>query len=100
MAFLGKPEECSRSRREETADTAQEFVDEYFRYVPDTWRARLPLYHAMTSIHKAVGLCRRRGADRQPLVEEILREGQAFLASAADGSVPSYKRRLTRSAVG
>jgi tRNA A-37 threonylcarbamoyl transferase component Bud32 len=99
VAFLGKPEERSRSRREETADTAQEFVDEYFRYAPDTWRARLPLYHAMTSIHKAVGLCRRRGADRQPLIEEILREGQAFLTSAADGSVPSYKRRLTRSAV-
>jgi tRNA A-37 threonylcarbamoyl transferase component Bud32 len=99
VAFLGRPEERSRSRSEETADTAQEFVDEYFRYAPDAWRARLPLYHAMTSIHKAVGLCRRRGADSQPLVEEILREGQAFLISGGDGTVPSYKRRLTRSAV-
>ena len=99
VAFLGKPQERSRSRREETADMAQAFVDEYFTYVPDTWRARLPLYHAMTSIHKAVGLCRRRGSEGQHLVEEILREGQAFLTGAGDGAVPSFKRRLTRSAV-
>ncbi len=53
----------------------------------------------MTSIHKAVGLCRRRGTDSQQLVADVLREGQAFLVSAGDGTVPSYKRRLTRSAV-
>ena len=99
LAFLGKPQERSRSRREETEDVGQIFVDEYFRHVPDSWRARLPLHHAMTSIHRAVGLCRRRGADHQHLVEDVLREGQAFLERGADGSVPSYKRRLTRSAV-
>ena len=99
VAFLGKPQERSRSRREETADTAQAFVDEYFDHAPDDWRARLPLYHVMTSIHKAVGLCRRRGTDSQQLVADVLREGQAFLVGAGDGTVPSYKRRLTRSAV-
>ena len=96
LGFLGKPQERSRSRRQEAEDVAQVFVDEYFAHVPDSWRARLPLHHAMTSIHKAVGLCRRRGVEDQHLVEEVLREGQAFLASDGDGSVPSYKRRLTR----
>ena len=99
VAFLGKPQERSRSRRDETADTAREFVDEYFAAVPESWRARLPLYHAMTSVHKAAGLCRRGGADRQHLVAEVLREGQTFLAGGSDGTIPSYKRRLTRSAV-
>jgi aminoglycoside phosphotransferase (APT) family kinase protein len=97
VAFLGKPQERARSRREDTADPAQVFVDEYFTHVPEAWRTRLPLYHAMTSIHKAVGLCRRRGRDGQHTVAEVLREGQAFLTGAGDGSVPSYKRRLTRS---
>jgi tRNA A-37 threonylcarbamoyl transferase component Bud32 len=99
VAFLGKPQERSRSRREETADFAQEFVDEYFAAVPESWRVRLPLYHAMTSIHKAAGLSRRGGAERQHLIAEVLREGQEFLAGAGDGTIPSYKRRLTRSVV-
>jgi aminoglycoside phosphotransferase (APT) family kinase protein len=99
VAFLGKPRERSRSRREETADFAQEFVDEYFAAMPESWRARLPLYHAMTSIHKAAGLSRRGGAERQHLVAEVLREGQAYLVGAGDGTIPSYKRRLTRSTV-
>lgn len=99
LAFLGKPQERSRSRRDDSEDVAQVFVDEYFTHAPDSWRARLPLHHAMTSIHKAVGLCRRRGDERQGVVEDILREGQRFLENGADGSVPSYKRRLTRSTV-
>jgi tRNA A-37 threonylcarbamoyl transferase component Bud32 len=99
VAFLGRPQERSRSRRDETADIAQAFVDEYFAAVPESWRARLPLYHAMTSIHKAAGLSRRGGADRQHLIAEVLREGQAFLVGAGDGAIPSYKRRLTRAAV-
>jgi tRNA A-37 threonylcarbamoyl transferase component Bud32 len=98
LAFLRKPQERSRSRREETEDVGQVFVDEYFAHVPDSWRARLPLHHAMTSIHRAIGLCRRRGAEHQHLVEQVLREGEAFLERGADGSVPSYKRRLTRQA--
>jgi hypothetical protein len=53
----------------------------------------------MTSIHKAVGLCRRRGSEGQHLITEVLREGQEFLSGAGDGTVPSFKRRLTRSAV-
>ena len=99
VAFLGKPQERSRSQRDDAADAAQEFVDEYFAHAPDSWRARLPLYHAMTSIHKAVGLCRRRGAEGQKLVSDVVREGQSLLAGAGDGTVPSYKRRLTRSVV-
>jgi hypothetical protein len=99
LAFLRKPQERSRSRRQEPEDVGQMFVDEYFSHVPDAWRARLPLHHAMTSIHRAVGLCRRRGAEHHHLVDDVLREGQAFLERGADGSVPSYKRRLTRSVV-
>jgi hypothetical protein len=52
----------------------------------------------MTSIYRAVGLCRRPGEKHQQRVESVLREGQAFLEKGADGSLPSYKRRLTRSA--
>ena len=99
LAFLGKPQERSRSRRAETEDVGQIFVDEYFRHVPDSWRTRLPLHHAMTSIYRAVSVCRRRGANHQHLVVDVLREGRAFLERGADGSVPSYKRRLTRSVV-
>ena len=97
LGFLGKPQLRSRSRGEGSQDAAQMFVDEYFTHVPDSWRGRLPLHHAMTSIHKAVGLCRRRGGDDHHRVEGVLREGQAFLQSDGDASVPSYKRRLTRS---
>ena len=99
LGFLGKPQLRSRSRGEGSQDAAQMFVDEYFTHVPDSWRGRLPLHHAMTSIHKAVGLCRRRGGDDHHRVEGVLREGQAFLQSDGDGSVPSYRRRLTRSMV-
>ncbi|MBW3634806.1 MAG: aminoglycoside phosphotransferase family protein, partial [Chloroflexi bacterium] len=97
LGFLGKPQARSRSRKEGSQDVAQIFVDEYFMHVSDSWRGRLPLHHALMSIHKAVGLCRRRGGDDHQRVEDVLREGQAFLESDGDGSVPSYKRRLTRS---
>ena len=97
LGFLGKPQARSRSRGEGPQDVARVFVDEYFTDGPDSGRGRLPLYHALTSIHKAVGLCRRRGGDNHHRVEDVLREGQAFLESDGDGSVPSYKRRLTRS---
>ena len=96
LAFLRKPQERSRSRRQAPEDIGQVFVDEYFTHVPASWRARLPLHHAMTRLHRAVGLCRRRGAEHHHLVDDVLREGQAFLERGADGSVPSYKRRLTR----
>jgi tRNA A-37 threonylcarbamoyl transferase component Bud32 len=98
IGFLRKPQQRARSRRAETEDVGQVFVDEYFRHVPDSWRARLPLHHAMTSIYRAVGLLQRRGENHQH-IEDVLREGRAFLDRVADGSVPSYKRRLTRSVV-
>jgi tRNA A-37 threonylcarbamoyl transferase component Bud32 len=97
LGFLGRPQERSRSGGDGPHDVGQVFVDEYFTHVPDSWRGRLPLHHAITGIHKAVGLCRRRGGDQQHRVEDVLREGQAFLESDVNGSVPSYKRRLTRS---
>jgi aminoglycoside phosphotransferase family enzyme len=99
LGFLREPQERSRFLGKDTEDVGQVFVDEYFRHAPDPGRARLPLHHAVTSIHKAVGLCRRSGARQQERVEAILREGQAFLERGADGSLPSYKRRLTRSAM-
>jgi tRNA A-37 threonylcarbamoyl transferase component Bud32 len=98
LAFLHKPEKRSRSLGQATENIGQIFVDEYFSYVPDSWRARLPLYHTMTSIHRAASLSKRPGANEKYRVEDVLQEGQAFLARGADGSLPSYKRRLTRSA--
>jgi hypothetical protein len=97
LGFLRQPQHRSRSRGDASVDVGQVFVDEYFSLVPDSWRARLPLHHAMTSIHRAVSLCRRPGAGQQHRVEDVLREGQAFLERGADGSLPSYKRRLPRS---
>jgi tRNA A-37 threonylcarbamoyl transferase component Bud32 len=101
LGFLRTPQERSRSRGEDAEDVGQVFVDRYFTCAPDSWRARLPLHHAMTSIYRAVGLSRRPGEKQKPQqrVEAVLREGQAFLEKGADGSLPSYKRRLTRSAV-
>jgi aminoglycoside phosphotransferase len=99
LAFLHEPEKRSRSLGQATENIGQIFVDEYFSHVPDSWRARLPLYHAMTSILRAASLSKRSGVNAKYRVEDVLREGQAFLARGADGSLPSYKRRLTRSAV-
>jgi len=99
LGFLRAPQERSRSRGDGTEDVGHVFNDEYFAHVPDSGRARLPLHHAMTSIYRAVGLCRRQAEKQQQRVEAVLREGQAFLEKGADGSLPSYKRRLTRSAV-
>lgn len=99
LAFLHKPEKRSRSLGQATENVGQVFVDEYFSHVPGSWRARLPLYHAMTSIHRAASLSKRPRANQKYRVEDVLQEGQAFLARGADGSLPSYKRRLTRSAV-
>ncbi len=97
LGFLRQPQHRSRSRGDASVDVGQVFVDEYFSLVPDSWRARLPLHHAMTSIHRAVSLCGRPGPSQQHRVEDVLREGQAFLERGADGSLPSYKRRLPRS---
>jgi tRNA A-37 threonylcarbamoyl transferase component Bud32 len=101
LGFLRAPQERSRSRDDEAEDVGQVFIDGYFSHAPDSGRTRLPLHHAMTSIYRAVGLCRRPGEKQKPQerVESVLREGQAFLEKGADGSLPSYKRRLTRSAV-
>jgi tRNA A-37 threonylcarbamoyl transferase component Bud32 len=101
LGFLRTPQERSRSRGDDAEDVGQVFIDGYFTHAPDSGRARLPLHHAMTSIYRAVGLSRRPGEKHEPQqrVEAVLREGQAFLEKGADGSLPSYKRRLTRSAV-
>ncbi len=98
LAFLGKPQDRARARREHEVDAADMFAEEYFEHAPPSWRERLPFYHAMTSIHKAVGLCRRRGADGQARLADVLREGQGILGQGELASVPSFKRRMTRSA--
>jgi hypothetical protein len=95
IAFLARPQERARSRREHDDDAAEIFVEAYFAQAPPSWRDRLPIYHALTSIHKAVGLCRRRGAEGQERLEAVLREGQTLLGG--DASVPTFKRRMTRS---
>ena len=98
VAFLGKPQDRARVRNAEETDAAAVFVEEYFAHAPPSWRERLPIYHAMTAIHKAVGLCRRRGADGQARLEDVLLEGLAILSGNASASIPTFKRRMTRSA--
>ena len=98
LAFLSKPQERARSRREQQIDAADVFVEAYFAQAPPSWRERLPIYHAMTSIHKAVGLAQRRGAEGHARLESVLREGQALLGEGEKTSVPTFKRRMTRSA--
>lgn len=96
LTYLDKARKRSRSRRENTGDVGQMFIDEYFTHVPASWESRLPLYHAMSSVHKAAGLCRGRSMERSDEAETVLREGQALLAGPGTGMVPSFKRRLTR----
>jgi aminoglycoside phosphotransferase (APT) family kinase protein len=97
LAYLGRAEERSLERSHQPVGVAQGFVEEYFALVPEDWQRRLQYYHAMTSIHKAVGLCRKTGAGRQSQIEAVLREGQAFLEADPGSAVaPSFKRRLTR----
>jgi aminoglycoside phosphotransferase (APT) family kinase protein len=97
LAFLGKAQERARSPHEADGGAADLFVAEYFAHVPDAWRERLPLYHAMTSIHKAAGLSRRRGANAQNQIKRVLREGQSLLAGEGGAAaMPTFRRRLTR----
>lgn len=98
VAFLGKPQERARHRSHEPVDAAAIFVEEYFAHAPPSWRQRLPLYHAMTAIHKAVGLRRRRGVEGEGRLEDVLREAQALLGGDAHTSVPTFKRRMMRTA--
>jgi Ser/Thr protein kinase RdoA (MazF antagonist) len=96
LAFLGKAQERARTSQADTT-AADLFLSEYFAHVPDTWKSRLPLYHAMTSIHKAAGLARRRGGNARNQIERVLREGQSLLAGENDTAIiPSFRRRLTR----
>jgi hypothetical protein len=97
VAFLGRPQERSRQRGGSEGDAATAFLEEYFAGVPDSWRSRLRLYHAMTSVHKAVGICRRRGAAAGDHVDLVIQEGLELLAGYdGQGSTPTFKRRLTR----
>ena len=101
LAFLGKAQDRGRSSHEGSATAADVFVAEYFAHVPASWPARLPLYHAMTSIHKAAGLARRRGENAHGQIDRVLGEGRRFLAGGgAAASIPSFRRRLTRSTGG
>jgi tRNA A-37 threonylcarbamoyl transferase component Bud32 len=101
LAFLGKTQERGRPSREGSATPADIFVAEYFAHVPASWPARLPLYHALTSIHKAAGLARRRGENAHGQIDRVLGEGQGFLTGEGDaGAIPSFRRRLTRSTHG
>jgi hypothetical protein len=96
-AFLGNARERPRRSRGGGASASQVFLDEYFRHVPESWRARLPIYHAMASVHKAASVSWRPGRDRKDPTEDFLREGLAMLeGNASDGLAPSFKRRAYR----
>jgi hypothetical protein len=96
-AFLSNSRERPRRDRGSGASASQVFLEEYFRHVPESWRARLPLYHAMASVHKAASVSWRPGRDHRDPTEDFLLEGQALLeGGAADGLAPSFKRRAYR----
>lgn len=95
IAFLGSSDNPSGKRGRNSA--ARIFLDEYFTHAPPEGRSRLRLYHAVTSIHKALGLCRKDGARRDDPVASVLQEGQAILEGRVDDATPpSFKRRMTR----
>jgi len=97
VSFRGDNRERSQITDVNVDGATRLFLDEYFSLVPDTWRGRLPIHHAMTSLHRAVGLSRKRGSSGIDHVQVILDEAQAFLSGCLDdGVAPSFKRRITR----
>jgi len=97
VAFLGDDRERSQITDVDVDGATRLFLDEYFSSVPATSRGRLPIHHAMTSLHRAVGLSRKRGSSGIDQVQAILDEAQAFLSGHLDdGVAPSFKRRITR----
>jgi aminoglycoside phosphotransferase (APT) family kinase protein len=98
MAFLSRAQDRARGKRDKQApeSASQVFCDEYFSHVPSSWRTRLALHHAATSIHKAVGMSRRLGPAGHDQVQAVLQEGAALLTGASESQAPSYKRRITR----
>lgn len=98
LAFLSRAQERTRGKRDQHApdSASQVFCDEYFSHVPPSWRTRLALHHAATSIHKAVGMTRRHGLAARDQVQTVLREGHALLTGASEAHAPTFKRRITR----
>ncbi len=97
VALLGKTEERSRKFGAAAGLARRLFLNEYFSHVPESWRPRLGLHHAMMSVHKAAGLTRKSTAEGPDPVASVLREGAALLSSdGAYGRTPSFKRRPIR----
>ena len=62
-------------------EAAGVFAEEYFAYVPESWRERLLLHYASALIRRAAGLSRRREPGRMLLdeIEALVREAEGSL---------------------
>lgn len=97
IAFLPVGPERAQRGSSDAPNVPRLFLDEYFAHMPSTWRSRLRLYHAMTSIHKAVGIGRKGSHDESDVVAEVIAEGRDYLLeNSADDRIPSFRRRITR----
>ena len=59
ITLLGKTEERSRRWGQAAGLARRVFLDEYFRHVPEEWRTRLGVHHAMMSVQKAASLSQK-----------------------------------------
>jgi hypothetical protein len=66
--------------RDHVRAAARAFVEEYFSYAPETWRARLPLHYAIAVLKMAGTFSRRQGSGTSEKVETLLKEAQDSLA--------------------
>lgn len=97
LAFLGKPSSQSRAQQAAAVSPGQVFLDAYFTYAPEDGRSRIGCYHAITALHRAVGLCRSPSDDAGERVAAILNEGLRYLSGDVDEAIsPSFRRRMTR----
>ncbi len=59
---------------------AAEFVEEYFRHVPQPWRRRFPLHGAGALIEVASGIFRRQDPEWRAKVTAVIAEAQRVLS--------------------
>jgi Ser/Thr protein kinase RdoA (MazF antagonist) len=61
-------------------EAARVFVEEYFAYVPEDWRARLPLLYAGALLKTAAGIFVTQQADWSDKIEVLVEEAKTSLA--------------------